>query len=255
MRHEWRAEDGAVHELALVRVPGTGTKPYLFGAGANRTPVDIGDFAIGATQVTQALWQHVMGGNPAKKPDPRRPIENVSWHHVTDRGGFLDRINASPVLAAVAGGDSSLRFRLPTEAEWEYAARGGPRWQDDFAFSGSNDPDAVAWYGPRWNRFDEALMRVFGWPRGWRLANHIRPKRHKETHPVASKEPNQLGVYDMSGNVWEWCQDECNDGERRLRGGCFDNWDLHCRVWWRYGITPDAHDGCIGFRLALARSA
>lgn len=93
-------------------------------------------------------------------------------------------------------------------------------------------------------------------------------ERRTRTHPVALKAPNQLGLYDMSGNVWEWCQDVCTDDlnevpadgapylgpgdERRLRGGCHTNWDLHCTVSWRYGITPDAHDSCLGFRVALA---
>jgi len=87
------------------------------------------------------------------------------------------------------------------------------------------------------------------------------------THQVATKQPNRLGLYDMCGNVWEWCQDGCvelenvpTDGtaasgspdERRLRGGSHENWDLHCRVWWRYGITPDTRGSSIGLRLVLA---
>ena len=95
-------------------------------------------------------------------------------------------------------------------------------------------------------------------------------KQHTRTHEVALKAPNQLGIYDMSGNVFEWCQDICTDDltltpadgspylgpgdERRLRGGCHQNWHLFCTVSWRYGIEPDAHDHCLGFRVVLARS-
>jgi sulfatase modifying factor 1 len=232
--------------------------------------MELAGFFIGITPVTQALWQRVMGANPAVHADPRHPVENVSWEHITGHDGFLDRLNASDVLPSMAAGDGALRFRLPSEAEWEYAARGGPHWRDDFAFSGSNDPDEVAWYGPRWRRADQVVVRLLGWQAGWRVTNRFRKllPRRTQTHPVGAKAPNQLGLYDMSGNVWEWCQDVCTDEldavpsdgrpyvgpgtERRLRGGCHHNWDLHCRVWWRYGIEPGAHDGCLGFRVVLA---
>lgn len=260
--YRWRDADGE-HELHLVPVPGTAEGPYLF---QGRAPVDVRDFALGAVPVTQALWTHVMGTNPATFRGARRPIENISWHDIVGAGGFLERINASPIRAAVAGDDAALRFHLPTESEWEYAARGGPRWRDGLRFSGSDDVDAVAWYGPRWSWYHQLTVRLFGWRLGWRLANRLVPKRRTETHDVATKAPNQLGLHDMSGNVWEWCEDVCvdldavpSDGtaargagdERRLRGGCHHNWDLHCTVAWRYGIVPEAHDGCLGFRLAL----
>jgi formylglycine-generating enzyme required for sulfatase activity len=267
-RYRWR-DSAREHELALVWVPGTDGMPYRFGHGPGERAIDVAGFFMSTTPVTQAFWQHLMGSNPAVRPDPLCPVENVSWADVTEPGGFIDRLNASEILPAVSGGDTSLRFRLPSETEWEYAARGGPQWRDGFAFSGSNDPDRVAWYGRRWTRGYQRLVRVFGWWVAWRLANSL--PHHKlltRTHQVAMKAPNQLGLYDMSGNVWEWCQDVCTedpsampaDGrpylgpgdDRRLRGGCHHNWDLHCRVFWRYGIAPDTHDGCIGLRIALA---
>jgi formylglycine-generating enzyme required for sulfatase activity len=267
LNYTWRGDDGE-HELRFAPVAGTAGKPYLFGAEPNRRPIEIRDFHMSTTPVTQALWTRVMGSNPETRAHLRRPVDKVSWDHITGDGGFLQRINSSEILTAVGGSERGWRFRLPSETEWEYAARGGPHWTDGFAFSGSNDIDAVAWYGLRWSgghlkwAFVKHRLRL----RRWLLGTGF--KKPSRTHDVATKAPNQLGLYDMSGNVWEWCEDMCVDDidavprdgtpwlgpgtERRLRGGCHHNWDIHCTVWWRYGIVPDAHDGCIGFRLVLA---
>ena len=266
-RYGWRAEDGE-HVLEVVRVDGTHGAPYLFGPVKN-LPIEVGDFYIMSTPVTQALWRHVTGAAPSSIYHPRRPVDSISWDRVTGPGGFLERINASAVLTSVAGSSAAVRFRLPSETEWEYAARGGPGWADGFRFSGSNDIDEVGWYGRRYSATRRLLVRLLGWRLGWRLTSRF-PKWQKPTHAhdVALKKPNQLGIYDMCGNVWEWCQDTCADDldlvprdgsplsgdgdERRLRGGCHHNWDIHCTVSFRYGIARDTPGGAIGFRLVLS---
>jgi formylglycine-generating enzyme required for sulfatase activity len=204
------------------------------------------DFFIGIVPVTQAFWNAIVGeeNNPAVHRGDDLPVENVSWDALTGSGGFLQRLNESTAGASLrAQAGRRHVFRLPTETEWEYAARGGPHWADGYRYSGSDDIDAVAWYD----------------------------RRHGDhTQPVARKQPNQLGIYDMSGNVWEWCQDVFSrdvsaiptDGtahsgpgdERVLRGGCFHNWAAHCTVSKRYEIAREFHDGCIGFRMVMAES-
>ena len=133
--------------------------------------VQVSDFEIGQYEVTQELWADVMGENPSYFMNCAQcPVENVSWNKVQQ---FLRKLN-------VQTGD---QYRLPTEAEWEYAARGGQQSRG-YEYAGSSTPDVVAWY----------------WENGG-----------ERTHPVGQKEPNELGLYDMSGNVWEWVEDCWHD--------------------------------------------
>ena len=190
--------------------------------------VTLSDYYIGETEVTQELWEAVMGSNPSEfKGNNQRPVERVSWNDCQE---FIKKLNQL----------TGKEFRLPTEAEWEYAARGGKYSKDYvYKYSGSNNADEVAWYN--YNSRDE-------------------------THPVKTKKANKLGLYDMSGNVWEWCNDRYGDyqsnsqtnptgpskGERRvLRGGSWSCLDWYVRVSYRYSGIPGPRYGKRGLRLAL----
>ena len=189
--------------------------------------VTLSDFCIGKTEVTQALWKAVMGKNPSGIKGGSLPVETVSWN---DCRKFIKKLNAM----------TGENFRLPTEAEWEYAARGGKQSRG-YKYSGSNDLGSVAWYKSN-------------------ISN--------KTHPVATKQPNELGLYDMSGNVYEWCQDRYaedyysnspqvnpigpDSGDYRvLRGGSWVGVPWYCRVSLRFNDNPDYRCFYYGLRLLL----
>jgi len=228
----------------FIYVEGTKDKPFLFGTKSDPREIIIKDFFISAFTVTQILYEHIMGWNPAFNKGNNIPVECVSYNDIVMENGFLAKINSAGVKKKInkpPGSIRSLQFRLPSETEWEYAAKGGIHRADDFIYSGSNNIDEVGWY--EGNSIDES-------------------------YPVGLKKPNQLGIYDMSGNSWEWCQDYFHtdtgkipkDGspclekspERVLRGGCFHNWAVHCTCTKRYEIAPEFKDPCISFRLVLS---
>ena len=184
------------------------------------------DYYIGQTEVTQALWKAVMGRNPSYFKGNNKPVERVSWN---DCKTFISKLNSL----------TGLKFRLPTEAEWEFAARGGNN-SNHYQYSGSNDLDDVAWYDD--NSGDT-------------------------THDVATKQPNELGIYDMSGNVWEWCSDRYDDyssspqtnptgptsgSDRVYRGGSWRDFARRCRSSRRYSIAPGYRSDILGLRLVLS---
>ena len=187
--------------------------------------VTLSSYYIGETEVTQALWEAVMGSNPSYNQGSNLPVEKVSWNDCQE---FISNLNALTGMA----------FRLPTEAEWEFAARGGNK-SIGYKYSGSNNAYDVAWF--------------YGNSGG-------------KSHVVRTKLHNELGVYDMSGNVWEWCQDCLSDyssspqtnpkgpssGSFRVyRGGSWGSDAGRCRVSSRSYDAPGYRGDYLGFRLAM----
>jgi len=216
-----------------------------FDCWEDETPthqVTLSDFYIGKYEVTQVQWKAIMGNNPSYfKRGDNYPVEQISWNDIVGTSGatmviknityyangFIYRLNQL----------TGKQYRLPTEAEWEYAARGGLS-SKGYKYSGSNTAGDVAWY------FDNS---------------------NKRTNTVGGKSPNELGIYDMSGNVYEWCSDWWGDysskaltdptgpstGSHRVsRGGSWYYSTLGVRVSYRNGWYPVYSYGNLGFRLA-----
>ena len=190
--------------------------------------VTLSSYYIGETEVTQELWEAVMGSNPSYYSGyPQRPVEYVSWNDCQE---FITKLNNL----------TGKNFRLPTEAEWEYAARGGNK-SKGYKYSGSNTIDNVAWYTDN---------------------------SSSQTHDVKTKQANELGIYDMSGNVYEWCQDwygsygsgsqtnpkgPASGSNRVNRGGSWCYYAKGCRVSFRSYDNPADRYYYLGLRLSLSQ--
>lgn len=207
--------------LEFVKVEG-GT--FTMGIGNEAHQVELSSFYMQKAEVTQELWEAVMGSNPSEdKAWKKNPVTNVSWD---DCQKFIKKLNKI----------TGKKYRLPTEAEWEYAARGG-KLSKGYIYAGSDELDEVAW--------------------------HAENSNSKVQH-VAEKKPNELGLYDMSGNVWEWCADWYGDYRLKaqkdpigpdngsfkvIRGGSWNYFAENCLVAYRYRRYPDFRYFNLGFRL------
>jgi formylglycine-generating enzyme required for sulfatase activity len=213
--------------------------------------VEVSGFLMAEFEVTQELYRGVTGESPSNFKGDRHPVERINWYQATE---FCNKLNQLLALDMPYSGKEDTTqcnfcctaFRLPTEAEWEFAARGGKKAKKQYKYAGSDNIDDVAWCSEN---------------------------NDYETKPVGLKFPNALGLYDMSGNVWEWCWDrygedyyeKCNKNglipnpegpqsgsHRVLRGGSWGNGADYSRVASRYDGTPVSHWGYDGFRLLFA---
>jgi formylglycine-generating enzyme required for sulfatase activity len=182
-------------------------------------------FYLGIYEVTQGQWEAVMGNNPSQfKGDASRPVERVSWEEVQQ---FIDKLNAR---------EGGTKYRLPTEAEWEYAARAGSTTAYSFGD-------------------DSSQLGKYAWFEG---------NAGNTTHPVGKLQPNAWGLYDMHGNVWEWVQDwygkyaaepvtdpqgPASGSDRVIRGGGWGHVAGFCRSAYRLHGAPGGRSDSLGFRL------
>ncbi|HEY4247107.1 MAG TPA: SUMF1/EgtB/PvdO family nonheme iron enzyme [Lacunisphaera sp.] len=236
--------------------------------------VSVPDFYLGRYEVTQKEWTEVMGNNPSKFKGDRFPVENVSWYDCVEycnkrslAGGLkpyytIDRNKKDSnneneiddIKWTVTINEGANGYRLPTEAEWEYAASGGQQ-SKNYTYSGSDDIDEVAWYWA--NAGDKPLSGAWTWP----AIEH----NHNRTRSVGGKDPNELGLYDMSGNVREWCwnwyaESASNETEPResaagrvWRGGGWMGGDFCCASSFRGGFEASGKGPDQGVRVCRNR--
>lgn len=208
--------------------------------------VELDDFYISKYEVTQSLWKMIMKENPSKRIGDSLPVENVSWEDVQ---AFINKLNQL----------SGKKYRLPTEAEWEYAARGGHRAGEKQSYSGSTVIDSVAWY---WKNSGDKILEG-------RWDNELMKQNNCRIRKVGQLQANKLGIFDMTGNVWEWCSDWYEEEyylesplsnpkgpetgiTKVCRGGSYISKASYCRNGFRFSYPPQNSYNYLGFRLVLS---